>query len=80
MCHPNGKFQCSVGRRVQVVTNRIRGRSSISLSRRTKDALDAIKHPGQSCDGLIQELIKLWEKEHGVEETARAPSAVERGK
>ncbi|MBA7624902.1 hypothetical protein ES703_32316 [subsurface metagenome] len=40
-------------------------RTTISISQPTKHILDSIKHPGQSYDGLIQELIKLWEKEHG---------------
>jgi hypothetical protein len=40
-------------------------RTTISISQPTKRILDSIKHPGQSYDGLIQELIKLWEKEHG---------------
>ena len=40
-------------------------RTTISISHPTKRILDSIKHPGQSYDGLIQELIKLWEKEHG---------------
>ena len=44
-------------------------RTSISISRRTKDALDSIKHPGQTYDGVIQELVKLWRKEYGVAES-----------
>ena len=40
-------------------------RTTISISQPTKRILDSIKHPGQSYDGLIQELIKLWEKEYG---------------
>lgn len=46
-------------------------RTTISISRATKDALDSIKHPGQSNDGLIQELVNLWQKEHGVEEKGK---------
>lgn len=42
-------------------------RSSINISQRTKDALDSIKHPGQSYEGLIQELVELWKKEKGEE-------------
>ncbi len=49
-------------------------RACISISRPTKVALDLIKHLGQSYDGLIQELVTLWKKEHG-EETDPAPSA-----
>ena len=41
-------------------------RTTISISEPTKHILDSIKHPGQSYDGLIQELIKLWEKEYGA--------------
>ena len=44
-----------------VVTNQVK-RTTISILRRTKDALDSMKHPGQSYDGLIQELIKFWEQ------------------
>lgn len=39
-------------------------RTTISISQVTKEALDSIKHPGQSYDGLFQELVKLWQKEH----------------
>jgi hypothetical protein len=35
-------------------------RSSISISQRTKDTLDSIKHAGQSYDGVIQELAGFW--------------------
>lgn len=54
-------------------------RASLSISKETKEMLDSIKHTGQSYGGLIQELIKLWEKEYGTEESGHAPSAVERG-
>ena len=37
----------------------INRRSSISVSRDTKNALDSIKHEGQSYNGLIQELVKF---------------------
>lgn len=55
-------------------------RTTISILRETKDALDTIKHTGQSYDGLIQELVRLWKKQHGVEETSERSSAVERGR
>ena len=42
-------------------------RASLSISKETKGTLGLIKHTGQSYEGLIQELIKLWEKEHGGE-------------
>ena len=41
-------------------------RKSIGISQQTKDVLDSIKHPGQSYEGLIQELVRFWKKEHGV--------------
>jgi len=40
-------------------------RTTISISQRTKEALDSMKHPGQSYDGLLQELIKSWKKKRG---------------
>ena len=40
-------------------------RLSLSVSQQTKEDLDTIKHTGQSYDGLIQELIKLWRREKG---------------
>ena len=51
----------------QLVSNEGK-RLTISISRRTKDALDKIKHTGQSYEGLIQELIGLWKKEHEIKE------------
>ena len=33
--------------------------TTIRVSRQTKDALDSVKHPGQSYDGVIQELVKF---------------------
>ncbi|MBA7645463.1 hypothetical protein ES703_53221 [subsurface metagenome] len=39
-------------------------RTPISVLRPTKNALDSMKHPGQSYDGLIQELINFWREEH----------------
>lgn len=43
----------------------------VGILQRTKDALDSIKHPGQTYDGVIQELIGLWESERGAEETGQ---------
>ena len=37
-------------------------RSSISISQSTKASMDSIRHAGQSYDGVIQELVKLWKK------------------
>ena len=42
-----------------------RMRESLWVSRETKGDLDSIKHPGQSYNGIIQELIKLWKKVEG---------------
>jgi len=42
-------------------------RASLSILKETKGMLDSIKHTGQSYEGLIQELIKLWGKERGGE-------------
>ncbi len=66
-----------------MVTEQIKGRSSISISGRTKNALDSIKRQGQSYDGLIQELIQFWKDKKGdywtrrreqrVAETTRSP-------
>jgi len=53
-------------------------RTTISISRETKGVLDSVKHPGQSYGGLIQELVRLWQKEHGVEEIGERSSAVGR--
>lgn len=43
-----------------------KNRASLSISKETKGLLDSIKHTGQSYNGLIQELVMLWKKEHGV--------------
>ena len=41
-------------------------RASISLAQTTNDAMDSLKHAGQSYDGLIQEMVKFWkEREKG---------------
>jgi len=45
---------------------------TIAVLQQTKDALDSVKHPGQTYDGMIQELIDLWKKEHGVAESVSA--------
>ena len=37
-------------------------RTTIAILERTKDDLDSVKHPGQTYDGVIQELIDLWKK------------------
>ena len=48
-----------------------RKRASMNISQGTKDALDSIKHQGQSYDGLIQELIKFWKEKRGEYWTRR---------
>jgi len=53
-------------------------RTTVVIHRQTKAVLDSIKHPGQSYEGVIQDLIKFWKKGHGLEETA-VPLNVERG-
>jgi len=50
---------------VKVVTDESK-RTTIAISERTKGGLDSVKHPGQTYDGAIQELIELWKKEHEV--------------
>lgn len=50
----------SIGTEAAVVSNQAKGRTSISVSRQTKDNLDSIKHTGQSYSGLIQELVEFW--------------------
>lgn len=48
-----------------MVNNNEVKKTSIAVSQKTKDALDLIKHPGQSYDGLIQELVKFLKEEGG---------------
>ncbi len=63
-----------------MVTEKVRERRScIAVRQQTKNALDSVKHPGQSYDGVIQEVIKFWKKEHGLEETVQVSSPVEIG-
>jgi len=35
----------------------------IRIRRETRDRLHKVKHPGQTLDGIITELIDLWERE-----------------
>ena len=44
-----------------------RKRASVSISKETKGFLDSIKRPGQSYDGVIQELVIRWTKNQVVE-------------
>ena len=72
--------------RVAAVSDKPEERSTIGLSRRTKQALDSIKHPGQTYEGLIQELIMFWKEnknEYWIrrkEAKGRASSAVTVGR
>jgi len=52
-------------------------RTTLMIHRQTKAVLDGIRHPGQSYEGVIQDLIKFWKKEHGLEETVQVPSEVD---
>ena len=40
-----------------------RDTANIRLSSKTKAALDELRHPGQSYDGLLQELLAELKKE-----------------
>lgn len=53
-------------------------RTTVMIHRQTKAVLDSIRHPGQSYEGVIEELIKFWKKEHEPEETSRVPLTVGR--
>ena len=44
-----------------------RKRDSISISKETKMVLDSIKRPGQSYDGVIQELVMHWKNQEEEE-------------
>lgn len=44
-----------------------RKRVSLSISREKKAMLDSVKHPGQSYNGLLQELVTLWEEQRRME-------------
>ncbi len=37
-------------------------RSCIAVRQQTKDGLDSVKHPGQSYDGVIQDLLQFWKQ------------------
>jgi hypothetical protein len=49
------------------VSVKIRKRVSVSISQETKGLLDAIKHRGQSYDGLLHELAVRWKRMKEVE-------------
>lgn len=51
----------SIGMRDVVVTREESERHPcIAVKQQTKDGLDSIKRPGQSYDGVIQDLISFW--------------------
>jgi len=56
---------------VLVVNTKKKNRASLSISKETKGLLDSIKHTGQSYNGLIQELVWLWKKEHRLAESGQ---------
>jgi len=58
------------------VANQAKRYTTIAISRQTKDALDSIKHPGQSNDGLVQEMLKFWKEKHGNRKRQKAQVAV----
>ena len=37
-------------------------RTTIAILQQTKGGLDSIKHPGQSYDGVIQDLLEFWKQ------------------
>ena len=66
-------MRCKEGSRLVMITKR-GTRVTLSISRETKGLLDSIKHTGQSYNGLIQELVMLWEKQHAVKESLQGRS------
>jgi hypothetical protein len=51
-------------------TGKTRKQTTLSISRETKASLDSLKHPGQSYNGLIGELVKFWKDK--AKQTGRA--------
>ena len=45
-----------------MVTDELKRTTTIAILERTKDGLNSVKHPGQTYDGVIQELIDSWKK------------------
>jgi len=58
------------------VVNQVKRNTTIAISQQTKGALDSIKHPGQSYDGLIQELVKFWREKRSEYRTPRRAGKV----
>ena len=46
---------------------KIKRRASVSISKETKEFLDSVKRPGQSYNGVIQELAMCWRKKQEAE-------------
>lgn len=44
----------------------------IRVRKETRDRLHAVKNPGQSLDGIITQMIDLWEKQKKLEAVAAA--------
>ncbi|MBI2908918.1 MAG: hypothetical protein HYX92_14845 [Chloroflexi bacterium] len=36
---------------------------TVRISKQTKASLDELRHPGQSYDGVLQELLECWQRE-----------------
>ena len=51
----------AIGRQEVKVVNESK-RTTIAILQQTKHTLDSIKHPGQSYDGVIQELVQFWKQ------------------
>ena len=43
----------------------------IRVNKETRDKLHAIKYPGQTLDGIITQMIALWEREKKPEPISR---------
>jgi len=54
---------------VSAVNTKSKKRASVSITKETKGLLDAIKHTGQSYDGLIRELVMYREEQKELEAT-----------
>ena len=52
-------------------------RVTIDVVQETKEGLDFIRRPGQTYNGVIQELLELWKRQ--LWETTRVPLAVKAG-
>ena len=44
---------------------------TIRIKKETRDRLHAVKNPGQSLDGIVTQLIDLWEKKKKQEGKGR---------